>query len=106
VGAVSDQVDKARVGVGIVAQRAAAPELDMRRQQTSVDDVGIGADTALGVIDVIRRVCGLVGDRTQTPWRVGLCGQLVELPDGVLLYGGDLARVLVRGSNGMSRRVG
>lgn len=90
VGAVPDQVNKSRVRIGIVAEGRAPLELDVGRQQAGVDDVGVGADASLGVVDIISRALPLVGDGAQAPGRVGLRGQLVELPDGVLLDGSDL----------------
>lgn len=53
MSAMPDQVDKLRIGVGIVAEGPTPLELDMRRQQAGVDDVSVGADTALSVVDII-----------------------------------------------------
>lgn len=90
MGAVSDQVNKLRIWVRVVAQGRAPRKLGVRRQQTGIDDVSIGANTAFSVIDVIGRVLRLVGDAPETPRRISLCGQLVELPYGILLHSGDL----------------
>lgn len=90
MGAVSDQVNKLRIWVRVVAQGRAPLELGVRRQQTGIDDVSVGADTAFSVIDVIGGVLRLVGDAPETPRRVDLCGQLIELPYGILLHSGDL----------------
>lgn len=90
VGAVADEVDKVRVRVGVVPQVRAPLKLDMGGQQPSINNVCVGADAPLGVVDVVGRRLPLVGDGPKAPRRVGLRRQLVELPDGVLLHGSDL----------------
>lgn len=90
VSTMPNQVNEVRVRVGVVAKGCTSLELDVGRQQTCVDDVGEGADASFSVVYVISGLLPLVGDGTEAPGRVGLRGQLVELPDSVLLHSGDL----------------
>lgn len=71
MGAVAVGVDVGAAD-GVVAVGAAVAELRVRRQETGVHDVGVGAGARRAVVDVVGRAAAAVRDRPETVGRARL----------------------------------
>lgn len=94
------QVQERENSVGI---HSTALKLVMRNSDTTIDNIGKGTLSSLGVIDIILCALLAVGNRAQTPRSIGLCCKFALLnrlsnfskrPDSIWLNKSNLSVVI------------